>query len=440
LKTLNSATLLRRTLAAASFSLLSMLAACGGGGGGDSGSSATSTSDTAQNFAPRNTAPAGSTTPSSTTAQDGTPLASNAVKMLVEAGPANTVNVPFTSITLCAPGTTRCQTIDHMIVDTGSSGIRVFSSLLNASLGLPQQPVSSGALGECTQFADSSVWGSVRLADVQIGGEKAASLPVQVMSDPAFASIPQACANTGVVAASVQSFGGNGIIGIGPQKEDCGAFCAQSGNAGVYYACNGNTCLGTAVPTAQQVSNPVAKFAVNNNGVLLRLPSLPSGTAGTATGTLIFGINTAGNNALGNATVYTISSTNGTFTTTYKGTTFRNAFIDSGSNGYFFNDPSIPACNSGFFCPTSTLTLSATNAGVANANGGASGSGTVNFSVANASSLFSTGNTAFDSLGGSGLSSSMFDWGLPFFFGRSVFTAIEGQATPGGIPGPYFAY
>jgi len=32
-----------------------------------------------------------------------------------------------------------------------------------------------------------------------------------------------------------------------------------------------------------------------------------------------------------------------------------------------------------------------------------------------------------------------FDWGLPFYFGRSVFTAIEGKATPGG-PGPFFAF
>jgi hypothetical protein len=32
-----------------------------------------------------------------------------------------------------------------------------------------------------------------------------------------------------------------------------------------------------------------------------------------------------------------------------------------------------------------------------------------------------------------------FDFGLPFFFGRSVFTAIEGASTPGGT-GPYVAF
>jgi hypothetical protein len=32
-----------------------------------------------------------------------------------------------------------------------------------------------------------------------------------------------------------------------------------------------------------------------------------------------------------------------------------------------------------------------------------------------------------------------FDWGVPFFFGRNVFVAIEGSSTPGGT-GPYVAY
>ncbi len=32
-----------------------------------------------------------------------------------------------------------------------------------------------------------------------------------------------------------------------------------------------------------------------------------------------------------------------------------------------------------------------------------------------------------------------FAWGLSFFFGRTIFTAIEGQTTPGGV-GPYFAF
>ncbi len=35
--------------------------------------------------------------------------------------------------------------------------------------------------------------------------------------------------------------------------------------------------------------------------------------------------------------------------------------------------------------------------------------------------------------------STVFDWGLPFFYGRNVYAAVEQPRTPGGI-GPYFAY
>ncbi len=51
--------------------------------------------------------------------------------------------------------------------------------------------------------------------------------------------------------------------------------------------------------------------------------------------------------------------------------------------------------------------------------------------------LFATGNYAFNNLAGTG--NGYFDWGLPFFFGRRVFTAIANRATPAGL-GPYYAF
>jgi hypothetical protein len=59
--------------------------------------------------------------------------------------------------------------------------------------------------------------------------------------------------------------------------------------------------------------------------------------------------------------------------------------------------------------------------------------------VANANLLLSNINSAaINGLAGPN-SFGGFDFGLPFFFGRNVFTAIEGKSTPAGT-GPYLAY
>jgi hypothetical protein len=53
--------------------------------------------------------------------------------------------------------------------------------------------------------------------------------------------------------------------------------------------------------------------------------------------------------------------------------------------------------------------------------------------------LFGSNNTAFSNLAGPSIGPTNFDWGLPFFFGRSVYTAIEGRSTSAGF-GPYVAF
>jgi hypothetical protein len=63
--------------------------------------------------------------------------------------------------------------------------------------------------------------------------------------------------------------------------------------------------------------------------------------------------------------------------------------------------------------------------------------------VANADQLTAS-NFAFNNLAGpmSGYpdpTQASFDWGLPFFFGRIVFSAVETRNTPSGT-GPYFAF
>ena len=183
------------------------------------------------------------------------------------------------------------------------------------------------------------------------------------------------------------------------------------------------------------MKNPVAGFATNNNGVLLELPATSDSGALRVTGRLIFGVDTQDNNRLASANVVPINNF-GYFTTTYKGVAMPDSFFDSGSNGLFFNDASLPRCSgsaSDFYCPASTTALSAA---LPLSDGS---SATVNFSIANLEALVVTGNFAYSNLGGGGTSDSSFDWGLPFYFGRRVFTVMMG-ATAGGRSGPFHAY
>ncbi|HEV2114656.1 MAG TPA: DUF3443 domain-containing protein [Terriglobales bacterium] len=366
------------------------------------------------------------------------PTTQNVQAVSVNPGPTGSyVNGLFTSVTVCLPSNSSdCQTISGVLVDTGSVGLRILASAL--TLPLPQQTNAAAApIAECNQFEDGYTWGPIKIANIQVAGEQAASVPVQVIGDPAFSTVPSGCTSTGLTAEdNLQTLGANGVLGVGLFPQDCGGACTLTGSAnpGIYYACPKSGCVQTAQGMAQQVQNPVSMFPADNNGVIIELPLAPSGGALSLAGSLVFGIGTQANNSLGNARVFTTDAS-GNISTAYGGHSYT-SFLDTGSNALYFLDSTtagLPVCTdaSSFYCPASSKIFSATN------QGGNGASGAVNFSVANADSLFATPNSAFINLAGP--NPSTFDWGLPFFYGRNVFTAIAGQNTPGG-PGPFFAY
>lgn len=362
----------------------------------------------------------------------------NVQPIAVNAGPANNyANGVFTSVTVCVPSSSNCQTIGGILVDTGSYGLRLLSSAGGGALtlSLPQQTASGNPVGECAPFVSGFTWGPVQAADIKMAGETASNVPVQVI-DSTFSAVPSTCNNFGVTETNTLiTLGANGILGVGPFAQDCGGGCEQTGalNPGLYYQCASASCTVIAEPLAQQVQNPVGLFATDNNGVIIELPTLSS-SAASLSGSMVFGIGTESNNALGSATVFPLDS-NGEFSTTFKGKSYP-AFVDSGSNGFFFLDETLTGLtvctnNSGFYCPLSSANLSATtDSGSANAN--------VTFTIANADTLFQNpADFVFNSLGGP--NPGTFDWGLPFFFGRNVFNAIDGKSTPAGS-GPFWAY
>jgi hypothetical protein len=415
------------------------VAGCGGGGGGLGG-----TGDT------------GGTTPTG----------SNVQTIVVDSGPAkvassNTpaINTAYTTVTICAPGsTTNCQTIDHIQVDTGSSGLRILSEALTITLPV-QKDTTGNVIAECVGFVDGSSWGPVRQADVKIGGETALTQEVQIIGDTTYA-VPSTCTGVGATSTdpnledSVTAFGANGILGVAPFVSDCGPSCAppqvQPTN-GTYYTCTTTTtCSVSSIPENLQVSNPVAAFATDNNGVIIQLPSVATSGTAAVSGSLIFGVGTQSNNMLGSATVFNLGS-GGYLTTKYKLGTLTSSFIDTGSNAWYFPDSGIQACstNKGFYCPAGgDLALQATLVNPLNST-----TKLVSFSVTNADSLFQNAKSVIGATSGLAGDSSqfatssnssinggnVFDYGLPFHYGKSVFVVIENKNSSAGM-GPYFAF
>ncbi len=352
------------------------------------------------------------------------------------------LNKPCVSVTVCVPGTSTCNTITDIILDTGSFGLRIFSNApgfsVTVSDSLTQVIASTGgSLAECVQFGDgSSEWGSVKRADVILGNELAANIPIQVI-DSTFGTVPSACGTPDKSPFDTPGVGFNGILGVGVFKEDCGSGCTSSPDNGIYYSCNSSGCSGTAVALANQVQNPVASLSIDNNGLIVELPSISSNGSSSSNGYLVLGIPTQTNNIPYGVTTFHTDIV-GEIRTVFNGSTY-NSIIDSGSNGLFFTSPSdsmIPACPppnpGGWFCPTSTTTLTAVNT---DASG--STSGQVLFQIGNYNALTGTVNNVFSDIGAS--LPAMFDWGLPFYFGRNVFVGIEGQGSGLGT-GPYIAY
>jgi hypothetical protein len=276
------------------------------------------------------------------------------------------------------------------------------------------------------------------MADIRIAGEQASSVPIQIIGDSNFTSIPASCSSSGPPENTVQTFGANGLLGVGQFLQDCGPGCARAAIPGTYYSCPTTPCKPVSVALPQQLQNPVALFAADNNGVIVQMPSVPDAGAAIASGSIIFGIGTQADNALGSATVLPTNPSTGTIVTSFNGQAYPNSYIDSGSSVFFFGVNSFPICTGvarGLYCPITTQNLSATLQGTSQA------SSSVSFSVANADQLFNANPrfNAFDDLAASSGDTITFAWGMSFFYGRTIYTAIEQRSTPGG-QGPYVAF
>lgn len=349
------------------------------------------------------------------------------------------VNIPIVSVTVCLSNGS-CQTIGNVLVDTGSYGLRLSSSAL--SLPVSYETRSGSTVWECAQFGSGDAWGPVSPLYVTLSGlTTTGSVPVQIVVGGSASNTPASSGCNGV-SSNILSGGINGILGVGLSVYDGGEYdlCTSASTS--------SSCpsVDVSIPSSETVSDPVAAFGSDNNGVSLSFPSVPAGGSSSVTGTLSFGVGTNTDNTPGSSVSFYGASTCAYIATSFNGTTYgsysscpvsnsTSSFLDSGSNGLFFPDSSITRCGS-WYCPSSTVTLNATISG-SNGSGGAD-TASITFEIANpelnSSSYFYTGVLAAPELGGS--ISGSFDWGLPFFFGRTVYVIFSGfSSTLGTGPG-----
>jgi hypothetical protein len=379
----------------------------------------------------------------------------NTLTVTVDSGPAaasGQINHAYVTVKVCSPGSqTQCASVDHVLLDTGSVGLRLVRSVLAAgAVSLTAQTDAQGrVIEECVSFGGGQTWGPVALADVTLAGESAVKLPVQVMDDTGAAAPPPAtCGANGTLLNGVAGFGANGLLGVGVFAQDCGSACVNAAAPlPLYYGCtSAGICTAENAALANQVTNPVAMFAADNNGVIVNLPALQNANGDASIqGELIFGIATQTDNALPAMGLTVLGADgSGDFKTTYNGgTTVLPALIDSGTDAYSFdtNDPNTPVCPSatsgifgGFYCPkVAPQSVFAVNMGVGVNNA----TSTVNFAIADPNT-FVANATAFINLAG-GRGSANFTWGMPFFYGRKIYIGID-QRVAGSYTGPYYAY
>jgi hypothetical protein len=375
----------------------------------------------------------------------------NTMAVSVDSGPAaatGQINHAYVTVRVCQPGsTTKCASIDHVQLDTGSTGLRLVQSVLVAAgVTLSAETDAQGqTIEECAFFAGGHTWGPVALADVTMAGEVAAKVPVQILDDTGTGTAPPAPCATNPPLNDVLSLQANGRLGIGVLARDCAA-CVNAATpplSNYYYGCTAaGVCTAETIALSAQVTNPVVMFAVDNNGFIVSLPN-PVNANGDASlqGELTFGISTQTDNALP-ATGLTVlgAGANGYFTATYNGgTTALPALIDSGADDYSFDDPTIAACTSpvwtGYYCPAvAPQNVFAVNSGV----GVNSAVNTVNFAVAAPDNTFLPNAAAYANLAG-GRGSTRFLWGMPFFYGRKIYFGIDQKVT-GNYTGPFYAY
>jgi hypothetical protein len=283
------------------------------------------------------------------------------------------------------------------------------------------------------------------------------AMPIHVI-DASYRTPSATCsAPNSIPDTSPAQAGFNGILGVGVFAQDCGAGCVTETDNDTYFTCNEESCgAGASVELAAQVTNPVSLIPVDGNGISITLPAVGAGGATSVTGTMTIGV---GGTSYSHSATPTVSITlktdpnYGEFFVTpgnsFSSSNWLAGIIDSGSNFIYFNpasnQTSLTKCTGtydGFYCSAGSFTDTNTAAICSGSSCSAGASRTETFSIVDIRTHTPFTNSVFSDVAGTlptSLGNQMFDWGLPFFLGKTVYVGLDGQRSTLGY-GPYFAY
>ena len=196
-------------------------------------------------------------------------------------------NLAYVDVTVCNAAQ-QCRTVPNVLVDTGSSGLRLYREALG---GLQLEAVRDDMgrrLGSAADFAVGGLWGTLHSAQVRVGQvETTQAIPIQLFDAASPSELRPASYKDDARPRFITM--GNGVLGISPRRHDPQRYFAlhRWGPGAVLPAWNP-----VDVDASRQVVNPIGHFPdPYNNGSVISLPEV-DGSAGqkTAQGWLGFGI------------------------------------------------------------------------------------------------------------------------------------------------------
>lgn len=270
------------------------------------------------------------------------------------------INTMYISVTLCKDSTgVRCETIDNIILDTGSFGLKINRSALTESFITTLSKVKLNddqMIYACNTFGSGYVFASEYYASLNLANSYTNNVVVQIIENSPTAEIPDSCLAKGPFD-DFSNFGANGIIGVNPALTlaNDSILMYKKNIKGIYESLT--FAEESQIPILNQ--NPLTSFKNNNNGFVISIPQVIQNTNTNVIGEMVLGINTAQNNQLTNQTNI-VKASESNLSTVCNSACFYSqinnpestipAVFDSGTNGWVFISNTIPQCIYGY-CP-----------------------------------------------------------------------------------------